>query len=98
MKVLTKKLFLELINNLHIVFKVLMMTLQDPPPRLDAEEKEKYSKHFRDLIHCCLQRDPEKRCAFSLDFIFLFKIIFFLCCIENLTFLVHTLFFSFFQI
>ncbi|KAL6061370.1 Serine/threonine-protein kinase fray2 [Balamuthia mandrillaris] len=41
--------------------KVLMMILQSPPPKLEWEEKEKFSKHFKDLVESCLRKEPEKR-------------------------------------
>jgi serine/threonine protein kinase len=42
--------------------KVLMMTLSNAPPTLDREQcKHKYSKAFKDMIDCCLQKDPTKR-------------------------------------
>ncbi|ORY52703.1 kinase-like protein [Rhizoclosmatium globosum] len=42
--------------------KVMMMTLQNEPPTLDRDQTyNKYSKSFKDLIDCCLQKDPTKR-------------------------------------
>ncbi|KAI8876354.1 kinase-like protein [Backusella circina FSU 941] len=42
--------------------KVLMMTLSNAPPTLDRENcKHKYSKIFKEMIDCCLQKDPNKR-------------------------------------
>ncbi|KAI8371579.1 kinase-like domain-containing protein [Radiomyces spectabilis] len=42
--------------------KVLMMTLSNAPPTLDREHtKLKYSKVFKEMIDCCLQKDPKKR-------------------------------------
>jgi serine/threonine protein kinase len=38
--------------------KVLKAILGNPPPSL---EEERFSKHFRDLIETCLQKDPAKR-------------------------------------
>ncbi|KAI9272761.1 kinase-like domain-containing protein [Phascolomyces articulosus] len=42
--------------------KVLMLTLSNDPPTLDRESTvHKYSKGFKDMIDCCLQKDPQKR-------------------------------------
>lgn len=42
--------------------KVLMLTLQNPPPTLDRDATfYKYSKAFKDMIDACLQKDPAKR-------------------------------------
>ncbi|CAH8337425.1 unnamed protein product [Eruca vesicaria subsp. sativa] len=41
--------------------KVLLMTLQNAPPRLDYERDKKFSKSFRELISACLVKDPKKR-------------------------------------
>ncbi|WZZ06603.1 hypothetical protein YC2023_092524 [Brassica napus] len=41
--------------------KVLLMTLQNAPPRLDYERDKKFSKSFRELIAACLVKDPKKR-------------------------------------
>eukprot|EP01098_Paradermamoeba_levis_P002510 TRINITY_DN1289_c0_g4_i3.p1 TRINITY_DN1289_c0_g4~~TRINITY_DN1289_c0_g4_i3.p1 ORF type:complete len:473 (-),score=119.43 TRINITY_DN1289_c0_g4_i3:315-1550(-) len=44
--------------------KVLMMTLDNPPPQLDREKTEKgarYSKAFKDMIDTCLQKAAGKR-------------------------------------
>eukprot|EP01135_Chromosphaera_perkinsii_P008440 Nk52_evm8s1360 gene=Nk52_evmTU8s1360 len=42
--------------------KVLMLTLQNPPPTLDLSgQHSKYSKAFKKMIDACLQKDPTKR-------------------------------------
>ena len=42
--------------------KVMLMTLQNPPPGLDSEsDKKRFSKALRDLVAECLQKDPSKR-------------------------------------
>ncbi|GAV60885.1 Pkinase domain-containing protein [Cephalotus follicularis] len=38
--------------------KVLMMTLQNPPPAL---EDKKFSKSFKEMVAACLVKDPKKR-------------------------------------
>ena len=38
--------------------KVLLLTLQNPPPTLDSES---FSSSFKDFIDNCLQKDPAKR-------------------------------------
>ncbi|CAA7014342.1 unnamed protein product [Microthlaspi erraticum] len=41
--------------------KVLLMTLQNAPPRLDYDRDKKFSKSFRELIAACLVKDPKRR-------------------------------------
>ncbi|KDD76752.1 protein kinase, partial [Helicosporidium sp. ATCC 50920] len=42
--------------------KVLLMTLQNPPPTLDSEPTKKpYSKAMRELVAKCLVKDPARR-------------------------------------
>ncbi|CAO3687343.1 unnamed protein product [Rhizopus stolonifer] len=42
--------------------KVLMMTLSNAPPTLDRENcKHKYTRSFKEMIDCCLQKSPAKR-------------------------------------
>lgn len=46
--------------------KVLLMTIQNPPPSLKtyddfSKTKNKFSRHFKDVIGLCLQRDPRNR-------------------------------------
>ncbi|XP_078157790.1 protein kinase superfamily protein isoform X2 [Carex rostrata] len=42
--------------------KVLLMTLQNPPPGLDSErDKNRFSKSFKHMIGQCLMKDPRKR-------------------------------------
>merc|ERR1712071_729115 len=45
--------------------KVLLMTIQEPPPSLDTyddnEDINKWSRSFRDIIRLCLQKDAKKR-------------------------------------
>lgn len=41
--------------------KVLLMTLQNAPPRLDNERDKKFSKSFKEMISMCLVKEPTKR-------------------------------------
>jgi len=47
--------------------KVLLMTIQEPPPSFDTYNDDddhndiKWSKSFKDMIQICLQKDPKKR-------------------------------------
>ncbi|GAX82215.1 hypothetical protein CEUSTIGMA_g9643.t1 [Chlamydomonas eustigma] len=41
--------------------KVLLMTLQNPPPTLDDKGKKHFSKAMRDVVSKCLQKDPRLR-------------------------------------
>ena len=44
--------------------KVLLMTLQNPPPQLEAEQAETghhFSRSLRDFVSVCLQKDPKRR-------------------------------------
>jgi serine/threonine protein kinase len=42
--------------------KVIYLTLSGKPPTLDKKHAtRKYSRVFKDMIDCCLQRDPAKR-------------------------------------
>lgn len=42
--------------------KVIYLTLSGKPPTLDKKQAtRKYSRIFKDMIDCCLQRDPAKR-------------------------------------
>ncbi|KAG0202275.1 hypothetical protein BGX28_005160 [Mortierella sp. GBA30] len=42
--------------------KVLMLTLSNDPPTLDREStRHRYSKLFKEMIDCCLQKDPARR-------------------------------------
>ncbi|KAF5197870.1 Serine/threonine-protein kinase fray2 [Thalictrum thalictroides] len=41
--------------------KVLLMTLQNPPPCLDQKTDKRFSKSFRQMIALCLVKDPSKR-------------------------------------
>jgi serine/threonine-protein kinase OSR1/STK39 len=45
--------------------KVLLMTLQNPPPTLEdsntPDHKKHFSKHMRELVAKCLQKDPTQR-------------------------------------
>lgn len=44
--------------------KVLMMTLQNPPPQLEAEQAESghhFTRALRDFVAICLQKDPKRR-------------------------------------
>ncbi|PIA60608.1 hypothetical protein AQUCO_00300242v1 [Aquilegia coerulea] len=41
--------------------KILLMTLQNPPPCLDHKEDKRFSKSFRQMIAMCLEKDPSKR-------------------------------------
>lgn len=42
--------------------KVLLMTIQNPPPTLDTDSGNKhFSKAMRDIVAKCLVKDPSKR-------------------------------------
>ena len=41
--------------------KVLLMTLQNPPPTLDDKGKKHFSKFMKDVVTRCLQKDPHLR-------------------------------------
>lgn len=42
--------------------KVIYLTISGKPPTLDKKQaSRKYSRMFKDMIDCCLQRDPAKR-------------------------------------
>ncbi|KAF9931573.1 hypothetical protein BGZ67_005240 [Mortierella alpina] len=42
--------------------KVLMLTLSNDPPTLDREStRHRYSKALKEMIDCCLQKDPARR-------------------------------------
>ena len=42
--------------------KVLLMTIQNPPPSLDsASDKGRFSQGFREVVSLCLQKAPAKR-------------------------------------
>ncbi|KAH7288973.1 hypothetical protein KP509_31G052000 [Ceratopteris richardii] len=41
--------------------KVLLMTLQNPPPGLDYARDRRFSKSFKEMIAMCLVKDPAKR-------------------------------------
>eukprot|EP00193_Tetraselmis_chui_P015556 CAMPEP_0177779678 /NCGR_PEP_ID=MMETSP0491_2-20121128/16740_1 /TAXON_ID=63592 /ORGANISM="Tetraselmis chuii, Strain PLY429" /LENGTH=661 /DNA_ID=CAMNT_0019299283 /DNA_START=435 /DNA_END=2420 /DNA_ORIENTATION=- len=41
--------------------KVLMMTLQQPPPQLQATGEKQFSKEMQQLVGLCLVKDPMKR-------------------------------------
>ncbi|CAO2842046.1 unnamed protein product [Amaranthus hypochondriacus] len=41
--------------------KVLLMTLQSPPPSLKYDKDKKFSKLFKQMIASCLVKDPSKR-------------------------------------
>lgn len=42
--------------------KVLLMTIQNPPPTLeDSNGNKHFSKHMRELVTRCLQKDPAQR-------------------------------------
>ncbi|KAF9930814.1 hypothetical protein BGZ67_005598 [Mortierella alpina] len=42
--------------------KVLMLTLSNDPPTLDRDStKHRYSKLLKEMIDCCLQKDPARR-------------------------------------
>ncbi|KAL5699818.1 non-specific serine/threonine protein kinase [Ranunculus cassubicifolius] len=45
----------------HPPYKVLVMTLQNPPPGLDYERDKKFSKYFREMVSMCLVKEPSKR-------------------------------------
>lgn len=41
--------------------KVLLMTLQNAPPRLDYERDRRFSKSFKEMVAMCLVKDPTRR-------------------------------------
>ena len=42
--------------------QVLLMTIQNPPPTLEQDSGSKhFSKHMRDMVQLCLNKDPSKR-------------------------------------
>ncbi len=41
--------------------KVLLMTLQNPPPKLDKDVADRFSSEYKDFIATCLQKDPTQR-------------------------------------
>ncbi len=45
--------------------KVLIMTLQNPPPTLDSEHAAKFSDEYQDFISSCLKKDPSERLSSS---------------------------------
>ena len=51
----------------HPPMKVLLLTLQEDPPSLESYDSPKhssgkeFSKHFKDFVRRCLQRDPKDR-------------------------------------
>lgn len=53
-------------NSYYPPAKVLSKTILDDPPTLDREGgAHKYSKAMKEMIECCLHKDPSKRCAAS---------------------------------
>jgi serine/threonine-protein kinase OSR1/STK39 len=46
----------------HPPMKVLLLTLQNPPPTLAGDDpKCTFSKSYRDLVNQCLVKEPEGR-------------------------------------
>jgi len=41
--------------------KVLLMTLQNDPPKLEDTDKKHFSRAMRELVAACLQKEPSKR-------------------------------------
>ncbi|KAL9656496.1 hypothetical protein ABK040_005260 [Willaertia magna] len=41
--------------------KVMFITMEHDPPQLQDVDQKKFSKNFKDLVSCCLQKDPNKR-------------------------------------
>lgn len=41
--------------------KVLLMTIQNPPPQLDDRGGKHFSKNMRNVVSLCLQKDPSRR-------------------------------------
>jgi len=41
--------------------KVMMMTLQNPPQQLEDTPNRHFSRSLRDLVNCCLHKDPKQR-------------------------------------
>ena len=41
--------------------KVILMTLQNPPPKLEDRDFKKFSKEFKKMVNSCLQKEPGKR-------------------------------------
>eukprot|EP00189_Rhodosorus_marinus_P007572 CAMPEP_0184752620 /NCGR_PEP_ID=MMETSP0315-20130426/43670_1 /TAXON_ID=101924 /ORGANISM="Rhodosorus marinus, Strain UTEX LB 2760" /LENGTH=863 /DNA_ID=CAMNT_0027231961 /DNA_START=514 /DNA_END=3105 /DNA_ORIENTATION=+ len=45
--------------------KILMTTLNDPPPQLTGQPSFEYSKAFKEMLQLCLQKDPKRRASTS---------------------------------
>ncbi|KAJ8906254.1 hypothetical protein NDN08_002747 [Rhodosorus marinus] len=45
--------------------KILLMTLNEPPPQLTGQPSFEYSKAFKEMLQLCLQKDPKRRASTS---------------------------------
>uniref|UniRef100_A0A7S3EJX3 Protein kinase domain-containing protein n=2 Tax=Rhodosorus marinus TaxID=101924 RepID=A0A7S3EJX3_9RHOD len=45
--------------------KIMLMTLNEPPPQLTGQPSFEYSKAFKEMVQLCLQKDPKRRASTS---------------------------------
>ena len=41
--------------------KVILLTLQNPPPKLEDQGCKRFSKELKKMVNSCLQKEPSKR-------------------------------------